>query len=88
VAVVFEAVTLSPAGRQRQHRIQPIQGLDRSLLIHAKCRCMLRRPEVQTDNVSRLLLKGGIVGSHIAIQAMRLQTQLRPNPLHGVLAHP
>ena len=43
VAIVFKAVALQPPGRQWQHRIKPVQGLDGGLFVHAKHRRMLRR---------------------------------------------
>jgi len=36
VALILEAVPLDPPGRQRQHRIEPIQRLNRRLLIDAE----------------------------------------------------
>jgi hypothetical protein len=38
VAIVFKAVALEPSGRQRQHRIKPVQGLDGGFFVHAKHR--------------------------------------------------
>jgi len=43
MAIVFEAVPFCAAGRQRQHRIEPVQRLNGRRLIHAKHGCMLRR---------------------------------------------
>src|SRR5882724_13430152 len=42
VAIVFKTVALQSPGRQWQHRIKPVQGLDRGLFVHAKHRRMLR----------------------------------------------
>ena len=38
------------------------------------------------DNIGGLLFKLRIVGCHIAIQPVRLQSHLRPHPMHGGLA--
>jgi hypothetical protein len=38
VTVVFKAVTFQPSGRERQHRIEPVQGLNGRLLIDAEHR--------------------------------------------------
>src|ERR1700740_1053197 len=61
VAVIFEAVALGAAGRKRQDWIEPIQSLNGSLLIDAENRCMLRRVQIQADDVSRLALEIRIV---------------------------
>ena len=54
VAIVFKTVALQAPGRQWQHRIKPVQALDGGLFVHAKHRRMLRRFDVQSDNIGRL----------------------------------
>jgi hypothetical protein len=44
-------------------------------------RGVLRRIEIQPDDVGRLRLKGGIVRAHVPLQAMRLQAGAVPDPL-------
>lgn len=39
------------------------QGLDRRSLIHAKHRRLLRRVQIETDDIGRLRLEVGIIGS-------------------------
>src|SRR3954467_10310189 len=51
-------------------------------------RSMLRRLKVEADDVGGFLLELRIVGGHVAVQLMRLQTQLRPHPLHCGLLTP
>jgi hypothetical protein len=51
--VVFKSVVLSPARRKRQHRIKTIERLNGGLLVDTEHRSMLRRVQVQPDNVSR-----------------------------------
>src|SRR4051794_17066594 len=51
-------------------------------------RSMLRRLKVEADDVGGFLLELRIVGGHVAVQLMRLQTQLRPHPLHGGFTDP
>src|SRR5579863_6606786 len=36
VAVVLKPMTLQASRRQRQHRVEPVQGLNRGLLVDAK----------------------------------------------------
>src|SRR6202167_4046504 len=72
--------------RQWQHWVEPIQSLNRRLFIHTKHSCMLRRMQVQTDDVSRFVFKIRIVIGHIPFQSMRFQLRLRQNPLHRGLA--
>ena len=49
--VVFEPMALDAARRKRQNRIAPIKCLNRRLLINAEYRGMLRRVQIQPDNV-------------------------------------
>jgi hypothetical protein len=57
VAVVLEAVPLQPSGRQRQKRVEPVEGLDGRLLVEAEDRCVLLRIDVEPDDVGGLLLE-------------------------------
>ena len=75
-----------PARRQRQHWVEPIQSLNRRLFIEAKHSRMLRRIQVQTDDVSRLGLKIRIVAGHIPFQSVGFQLGLGQNSLHRGLA--
>ena len=36
MAVILKAVPFGPSGRERQNRIEPIQGLDSAFLVHAE----------------------------------------------------
>jgi hypothetical protein len=49
--VVFEPMALDAAGRKRQNRIEPIKCLNRRLLINAEHRGMLRRVQIEPENV-------------------------------------
>ena len=84
--VVLETMTLGASRRERQNRIEPIQGLDGGFLIDAEHRGMLRRPQIQADNVGGFAFELGIVAGHITLQAMGLQARFFPNPMHCVLA--
>src|SRR5215813_8336376 len=75
-----------PARGQRQLRVEPIQSLNRRLFIEAKHSRMLRRIQVQTDDVSRLGLKIRIVAGHIPFQSVGFQLGLGQNSLHRGLA--
>jgi hypothetical protein len=59
--IVLEAVTLGSSRRKRQHRIEPIQGLNGGFLIDAEHGGMLRRPQIQADNVGRFAFELRIV---------------------------
>lgn len=82
VAVVFEAVPFGAPGRQRQHGIEPIESLNRGLLVEAEDRWMLRRIDVQCDNVGGFRLKRGIGRSHVAVQPVRLEVRTGPYAGH------
>ena len=57
---VLEAVSLGATGRQRQNGIAAVERLNRGLLIHAEDGGMLRRIQIQADDLRRLLLEIGI----------------------------
>jgi len=84
--VVFKSVALSPARRKRQHRIKTIQRLNGSLLVDTEHSSMLRRVQVQPDNVSRFGFEIRIVVGHVTLQTVWLQASLSPHPMHSVLA--
>src|SRR4029078_11889728 len=72
VAVVLEAMPFGPSRRQRQYRVGAGQRPDRSLLVHTKYPRMLRRIEIQPDDVSSLTLEIGVVRRQVTFQPMRL----------------
>jgi hypothetical protein len=77
---VLKAVSFRAAWRQRQDRIQPIQRLDRGLLIDTEDRRVLRRVQIQSDNIGGLALKVGIVRRHVSLEPMRLEPMPGPDP--------
>ena len=86
--VVFKAMSLQPPWRQRQHRIKPVQGLDRGLFVHAKHGRMLRRFDIQPDNISRLKFEIRIVGGHVALDPLGLESGALPHSRHHHMANP
>jgi hypothetical protein len=50
---VFKPVTLGAARRKRQYRVEQVERLNRRLSIHAEHCRVLRRIQVQTDEVGR-----------------------------------
>ena len=68
MAVVLKAMPFGPSWRERQHRIEPIQGLDGSLFIQAEDCGVRRWVKIQANDVRRLLFKFRIVAGHIAAQ--------------------
>jgi hypothetical protein len=77
-------MALDAAGGKRQNRIEPIQRLNRRLLINAEHRGMLRRVQIQPDNVCGFSLELRIIADHITLQPMRLQTRLFPDAMHSI----
>lgn len=67
VTVILEAVALGAAGRQRQDGVESIEGLDGGLLIEAEDRCVLRRLQIQADDIGRFLLEVGVARAHVAL---------------------
>ena len=83
--IVFKSVS-RPAWRKRQHRIKTIQRLNGSFLVDTEHSSMLRRVQVQPDNVSRFGFEIRIVAGHVTLQAVWLEASLSPHPMHSVLA--
>ena len=79
-------MALGAARRKRQHRIEPIQRLNRRLFIHAEHGRMLRRIQVQTDDVGRFRFEIRIVAGQVTLDPMRFQARLFPHPMHQVFA--
>jgi hypothetical protein len=61
VTNVLAAVPLGAAGGQRQDGIAAVEGLNGGLFIDAKHRRMLRRIQIQPDDLRRLVSKLGSV---------------------------
>ena len=55
----IQVVRFGSPRRKRKHRIQAIQSLNRGLLIHAKHGRVLRRFQVQPDDIAALVSKSG-----------------------------
>ena len=72
MAVVFKAVALDSSRRERQHGIEPVQGLNGGLFVDAKDGSVLGRVQVKADDVGSLRFKVWIVASHITLQTVRL----------------
>lgn len=77
---IFKAVPFRPARGEGQDRIQPIQRLDRRFLIDAEDGGMLRRVQIQPNNLGRLVLEVGIVRRQVPLQPMRLEAMPSPDP--------
>ncbi len=88
VSVIFEAMPFRPPRRQRQHRILSVQRLDRGVLIHTKHGRMLRRIQIQPDDIGRLRLEVRVVGGQIALQAVGHEPMLGPHAGHPHVADP
>src|ERR1700677_516732 len=84
VPIVLESMALGAPRRHGQDRIQTVQRLQRSLLIHAKDRGVLRWIEIEANDVGRLALEIRIVARHVTLQSVRLQIRPLPDSLHAV----
>ena len=80
VTKVFKAMALSTSRRKWQHRIFSIQGLNGRFLIDREDRRMLRRINVQPDNVGCLSLKLRVVAGQVSLQPIRLEPVFGPYP--------
>jgi len=81
VTMVLKPMSLCASGRQRQHRIQPVQGLDARLFIHAEDDRMLRRLYIQSNNAAAFCSKVRIVGP--SCSARSAEAESRPASRHG-----
>ncbi len=86
VPVVLEAVTLGASRRTRQHGIEPVQGLDGGFLIDVENGGMLRRPQIEADNVGRFAFELRIVAGQVTLQAVGFETGFFPDPMYRVFA--
>ena len=80
--------SLGQAGTQGQDRRGAIEGLDLALLIDAEHDRLLRRVEVETDDVAHLGLKGGVGGELELLSPPGLQPVAPPTAGHGGIADP
>jgi hypothetical protein len=62
--------------------------LNRRFFIDAKYSSMLRRIQIEADDIGGFTFEVRIVAYHVAIQPMRFQSGLLPPPMHHVFAHP
>jgi len=83
VPVIFEPMPFCPPRRQRQHGILAVEGLDRRFLVNTKHCRLLRRVQVEADDVSGLALELRVVGRQIALQPVGLDPMLRPDSCHS-----
>ncbi len=84
--IILKAVPLGTSWRHRQYWIQTVQSLDGRLLVHAEYGGVLRRLQVQPDDVGSFAFKVRIVTGHIPFQAVRLQSRFVPDTLYSVFA--
>jgi len=75
VPVVLEAVTFGASGRERQDRIETIQGLNGGLRIDAEHGCVLRRTQIEAEDVRGFGFELGIVAGHVAFEAVGFQAR-------------
>jgi hypothetical protein len=83
VAEVFEPMPFSPPGRERQHRVEAIEGLNGALFIHAEDRSVGGRAQIETNDVRRLGLEMGIIALHVVPPPVGLQPGLGPDSGHA-----
>jgi hypothetical protein len=84
--VVLGAVTLRSPRRKLQNGIEPIQGLDGGFLIDAEHGGMLRRPQIQADNVGRFAFELRIIAGQVTLQTIGFQASFFLDPMHCILA--
>jgi hypothetical protein len=73
--------------RQRQDRIEPIEGLNRRFLVDAEHHGVLRRIEVQADHIGGLRFELGIGRPHVPLESMGLQAGMLPGARDNRVLH-
>lgn len=58
---------------------EPVECLDRGLLVDAENRGVPRRIDVEPDHIGSLRLELGIIGRHVPLESIRLQPSARPH---------
>ena len=76
------------AGRKGQDRIAPVEGLDGGLLIETEYNRVLGRVQIEGDDIRRLGLEIGVVGGHVALEPVGLESSSRPDPGYPHMRHP
>ena len=70
------------AGAHRQHRLAAVERLDLRLLVDAQNDGLGRRRKIEPDHIADFGDEIGIGGELERLQAMRLQAEGAPDPLH------
>src|ERR1700676_4981909 len=87
VAVIIMRDAFDIAKSKGQYRLGALKGLDLALLIDAQHQGLVRRIEVQTDDVTHLLDKEGVGGELEAFASVRLHSEESQVALHAALRH-
>ncbi|SDZ20394.1 hypothetical protein SAMN05660209_05019 [Geodermatophilus africanus] len=82
VSDVVEAGRLRVPGPDRQHRRGPLQGLQLRLFIHAEHHRLLRRMQVEPDDVTDLALQLRVGGELERLRPPGLHAEAVPDPRH------
>ena len=87
-AVAFIIVRPSPATAllHREARLGAVEGLDLTLLVHTQNQGLVRRIQIQTNDVAEFLDKAFIAAELEGPDQMRLEVVLLPDPLDSCLA--
>ena len=88
VAEVLNAVAFGAPGRPRQHRIQAIECRDGRLLIDTEDGGMLRRVQVEPDDVGGLAFERRGIGGHLAHRADAASSRAAPRRGRPAYARP
>src|SRR5207253_6202417 len=88
MAFVVVGHRLTAALFQRQARLSPVECLNLGLLVQRQHERMLRRVEVQTNDIRQFFGKAGVVAQLERPDPMGLEAVFSPDTAHGALAHP
>src|ERR1700686_366819 len=83
---ILKPMPLGSPGGERQNRVKSVECLDSALFINTEDRGVARRPKKKANNVGSLLFKLRVVAGHVTTRAMRLNTEMAPDPADTGLA--
>jgi len=82
VAVVIVRAPLDLSGTHREQRLRAVQSLDLALLVDADDKRLVRRIEIEADDVAHLFDELRIGRELERLRAVRLQRESPPDPMY------
>jgi hypothetical protein len=88
MAQVVMGAPFGQSGHHRQHRRGPVQGLDLGFLVHTQHQRLLRRIQIQPDDVADLVDEVRVGADLEGVDQVRFEPKRLPDPAHRRLRQP